>query len=145
MVADKKADALVSNFVGQWLQLRNLEQRVVPDLLLFPDFDDNLRKAFRRETELLFSNVLRENRSTLELLEADYTFVNERLARHYGIPGIYGTRFRRVQLTDPNRFGLLGHGSILSLTSAASRTSPIIRGKYIVSNFLNNPPPAPSS
>ncbi len=143
MVADKKADALVSNFVGQWLQLRNLEQRVVPDLLLFPDFDDNLRKAFRRETELLFSNVLRENRSTLELLEADYTFVNERLARHYGIPGIYGTRFRRVQLTDPNRFGLLGHGSILSLTSAASRTSPIIRGKYIVSNFLNNPPPAP--
>jgi len=143
MIADNRADALVSNFTGQWLQLRNLEQRVVPDLLMFPDFDDNLRKSFRRETELLFSNVLRENHSVLELLNADYTFVNERLARHYGIPGVYGSRFRKVQLTDPKRRGLLGHGSILSLTSAASRTSPIIRGKYVMANILNSPPPQP--
>jgi hypothetical protein len=143
MTADERADALVANFTGQWLQLRNLEQRAVPDLLLFPDFDDNLRKAFRRETELLFASVLRENRSTLDLLDADYTFVNERLARHYGIPGVYGSRFRRVELTDPNRRGLLGHGSILSLTSAASRTSPIIRGKYVLANLLNSPPPPP--
>jgi len=143
MVADDRADALVANFTGQWLQLRNLEQRVIPDLLLFPDFDDNLRKAFRRETELLFASVLREDRSVHDLLDADYTFVNERLARHYGIPGVYGSRFRRVELTDPNRWGLLGHGSILSLTSAASRTSPIIRGKYVMANLLNNPPPLP--
>ncbi len=143
MVADTRADALVANFTGQWLQLRNLEQRVKPDLLLFPDFDDNLRKAFRRETQLLFGTVLRENRSVRELLDADYTFVNERLARHYGIPGVYGTRFRRVELEDPNRWGLLGHGSILSLTSAATRTSPIIRGKYVLTTFLNSPPPPP--
>jgi hypothetical protein len=143
MVADPRADALVTNFTGQWLQLRNLEQRVIPDLLLFPDFDDNLRKAFRRETELLFASVLKENRSVLDLLRADYTFVNERLARHYGIPGVYGTRFRRVPLTDANRHGLLGHGSLLSLTSAASRTSPIIRGKFVLANLLNNPPPPP--
>ena len=143
MVADARADALVENFTGQWLQLRNLELRVIPDLLLFPDFDDNLRKAFRRETELLFGTVLREDRSVLELLDADYTFVNERLARHYGIPGVYGTRFRRVALEDPNRRGLLGHGSILSLTSAASRTSPIIRGKFVLANFMNSPPPQP--
>jgi hypothetical protein len=143
MIADPRADALVANFTGQWLQLRNLEQRVVPDLLLFPDFDDNLRKAFRRETELLFANVLREDRSVVELLTANYTFVNERLARHYGIAGVYGDRFRRVEHSDPNRHGLLGHGSILSLTSAATRTSPIIRGKYLMSNFLNSPPPLP--
>ncbi|HEX7079439.1 MAG TPA: DUF1592 domain-containing protein [Gammaproteobacteria bacterium] len=143
MVADERADALVENFTGQWLQLRNLEQRVIPDLLLFPDFDDNLRKAFRRETEMLFGYVVRQNRSVLELLSADYTFVNERLARHYGIPGVYGTRFRRVELTDPNRFGLLGHGSFLSLTSAASRTSPIIRGKFVLANLLNSPPDPP--
>ncbi|MEO8466433.1 MAG: DUF1592 domain-containing protein [Gammaproteobacteria bacterium] len=143
MLADPRADALVENFTGQWLQLRNLEQRVVPDLLMFPDFDDNLRKAFRRETELLFSHVLRENRSVQELLTADYTFANERLARHYGIPDVYGTRFRKVALTDPARRGLLGHGSILSLTSAATRTSPIIRGKYVMANILNSPPPQP--
>jgi Protein of unknown function (DUF1592)/Protein of unknown function (DUF1588)/Protein of unknown function (DUF1587)/Protein of unknown function (DUF1585)/Protein of unknown function (DUF1595) len=143
MIADSRADALVENFTGQWLQLRNLEQRVVPDLLMFPDFDDNARKAFRRETELLFASVLREQRSVLDLLRANYTFVDERLARHYGIPGVYGSRFRRVELTDPNRFGLLGHASILSLTSAATRTSPIIRGKYVMANFLNNPPPMP--
>jgi Protein of unknown function (DUF1592)/Protein of unknown function (DUF1588)/Protein of unknown function (DUF1587)/Protein of unknown function (DUF1585)/Protein of unknown function (DUF1595) len=143
MVADARSEALVENFTGQWLQLRNLEQRVVPDLLLFPDFDDNLRQAFRRETELLFAHVLRENLSVLDLLDADYTFVNERLARHYGIEGVYGSRFRRVELDDPNRWGLLGHGSVLSLTSAASRTSPIIRGKYIMANLLDNPPPMP--
>jgi mono/diheme cytochrome c family protein len=143
MIADKRADSLVSNFVGQWLQLRNLESKVRPDILDFPDFDDNVRDAFRRETELLFEYILRENRSALELLSADYTFVNERLARHYGIPGIYGSRFRMVTLTDPNRRGLLGHGSILSLTSVATRTSPVYRGKFILSTFLNTPPPPP--
>jgi hypothetical protein len=143
MIADKRADALVSNFVGQWLQLRNLESKVRPDILAFPDFDDNVRDAFRRETELLFDFVMRENRSALELLSADYTFVNERLARHYGIPGVYGSRFRRVTLTDPNRRGLLGHGSILSMTSVATRTSPVYRGKFILSTFLNTPPPPP--
>jgi hypothetical protein len=143
MIADPRADALVANFTGQWLQLRNLEAKVVPDLLMFPDFDENLRNAFRRETELLFANILREDRSALELLSADYTFVNERLARHYGIPGVYGTRFRRVEVTDPNRRGLLGHASILSLTSVATRTSPVFRGKYILTTLLNTPPPPP--
>jgi cytochrome c5 len=142
MVAGAGADSMVSNFTGQWLQLRNLD-KVVPDLLLFPDFDDNVRQAFRRETELFFASIVRENRSALDLLAADYTFLNERLARHYGIPGVYGTRFRRVTLTDPNRRGLLGQGSILALTSVATRTSPIIRGKYVVSNFLNTPPLPP--
>jgi hypothetical protein len=143
MIADERADAMVSNFTGQWLQLRNLESRVTPDLLLFPDFDDNIRKAFRRETEMFFAHIVRENRPALELLNADYTFVNERLARHYGIPGVYGTRFRPVKLTDPNRRGLLGHGSILSLTSVATRTSPVLRGKFVLSTFLNTPPPPP--
>jgi hypothetical protein len=143
MIADRRAASLVSNFVGQWLQLRNLEAKVRPDILAFPDFDDNIREAFRRETELLFDFILRENRSALDLLRADYTFVNERLARHYGIPGVYGSRFRQVKLTDPNRFGLLGHGSILSLTSVATRTSPVYRGKFILSTFLNTPPPPP--
>ena len=143
MIADKRAESLVSNFVGQWLQLRNLESKVRPDILAFPDFDDNIREAFRRETELLFTHILRENRSALELLSADYTFVNERLARHYGIPGVYGTRFRQVKLTDPNRYGLLGHGSLLSLTSVATRTSPVYRGKFVLTTFLNTPPPPP--
>jgi cytochrome c5 len=142
MIADERGDALMTEFTGQWLQLRNLD-KVTPDLLMFPDFDDNVRQAFRRETELLFASVVRENRSTLDLLDADYTFVNERLARHYGIPGIYGSRFRRVPLTDPNRRGLLGQGSFLSLTSAANRTSPILRGKYVISNLLNTPPLPP--
>jgi hypothetical protein len=143
MTADPKSDALVSNFTGQWLQLRNLESRVTPDLLLFPDFDDNIRKAFRKETELFFAHILRENRPALELLSADYTFVNERLAKHYGIDGVYGSRFRQVKLTDPNRRGLLGQGSVLSLTSVATRTSPVLRGKYVLSTFLNTPPPPP--
>ncbi len=143
MIADKRADALVSNFTGQWLQLRNLEAKVSPDILMFPDFDDNIRKAFRKETEMLFAHILRENRSSMELLSADYTFVDERLAKHYGIPGVYGSRFRQVKLTDPNRRGLLGHGSVLSLTSVATRTSPVFRGKYVLSTFLNTPPPPP--
>lgn len=142
MLADPRADAFVENFVGQWLQLRNLEMRARPALLQFPDFDDNLRQSFRRETELLFAHVLRENRPVHELLTADYTFADERLARHYGIDGVYGARFRKVPVLDPNRQGLLGHGSILALTSATSRTSPIMRGKFILSEFWNNPPPA---
>jgi hypothetical protein len=143
MLADPRSDALVSNFTGQWLQLRNLEAKVQPDILMFPDFDDNIRDAFRKETEMLFAHILRGNRSAMEMLSADYTFLNERLAKHYGIRGVYGTRFRQVKLTDPNRFGLLGHGSILSLTSVATRTSPVYRGKYVLSTFLNTPPPPP--
>jgi hypothetical protein len=143
MIADTRADSLVSNFAGQWLQLRNLEAKVQPDILMFPDFDVNIREAFRRETELLFAHILRGDRPVTELLSADYTFLNERLARHYGIPGVYGPRFRQVKLTDPNRRGLLGHGSVLSLTSVATRTSPVYRGKYVLSTFLNTPPPPP--
>jgi hypothetical protein len=142
MIADERANSLMTEFTGQWLQLRNLD-KVTPDLLLFPDFDDNVRQAFRRETEMFFASIVRENRSTLDLLDADYTFVNERLARHYGIRGVYGSRFRRVTLSDPNRRGLLGHGSFLSLTSAASRTSPILRGKFVIANLLNTPPLPP--
>jgi hypothetical protein len=143
MIADRRADALVDNFTGQWLQLRNLEAKVTPDLLAFPDFDDNIRKGFRRETEMLFGYILRNDRSALELLSADYTFLNERLAKHYGIPDVYGERFRQVKLTDPNRFGLLGHGSILSMTALATRTSPVFRGVYILKTFLDTPPPPP--
>jgi len=143
MLADPRSNAMVSNFTGQWLQLRNLESKVQPDILMFPDFDDNIREGFRTETEMLFGYILREKRSAMELLSADYTFLNERLAKHYGVSGVYGTRFRQVKLTDPNRFGLLGHGSILSLTSVATRTSPVYRGKYVLSTFLNTPPPPP--
>jgi mono/diheme cytochrome c family protein len=143
LLEDERSDAFVQNFTGQWLQLRNLESKVVPDILLFPDFDDNIRKGFRKETELFFANVLRNDRSTLELLSADYTFVDERLARHYGIPGVYGPQFRRVKITDPNRRGLLGQGSILAMTSVATRTSPVFRGKYVLNTFLNTPPPPP--
>jgi mono/diheme cytochrome c family protein len=142
MIADPRAEALMTAFTGQWLQLRNLD-KVTPDILMFPDFDDNVRQALRRETELFFGSVVRENRSALTLLDADYTFVNERLARHYDIPGVYGSRFRRVQVTDPNRRGLLGHGSLLVLTSVATRTSPVLRGKYIIANLLNVPPLPP--
>ncbi len=143
MLADDRSDALVNNFTGQWLQLRNLEAKVVPDILMFPDFDDNIRKGFRTETEMFFGYILRENRSALDLLNADYTFVDERLARHYGIKGVYGPQFRKVKLIDPNRRGLLGQGSILALTSVATRTSPVFRGKYVLSTFLNTPPPPP--
>lgn len=143
MISDERADAFVTNFTGQWLQLRNLESKVQPDLLMFPEFDDNIRKAFRRETEMLFAHILRNNRSAMELLTADYTFLNERLAKHYGIPGVYGERFREVKLTDPNRFGLLGQGSVLSLTALATRTSPVFRGVYVLTTLLNTPPLPP--
>ena len=142
MLADRRAEALVGNFAGQWLQLRNL-RAAIPDQNDFPDFDDNLRQAFRRETELLFQSVVREDRSVLDLLTADYTFVNERLARHYGIPSVYGSHFRRVPVTDDARRGLLGHGSILLLTSHPDRTSPVLRGKWILDNLLGTPPPPP--
>ncbi len=141
MLSDDRSDALVKNFTGQWLQLRNLEAKVVPDILMFQDFDDNVRKAFRTETQMFFGYILRQDRSTLDLLNADYTFADERLARHYGIKGVYGPQFRRVKLTDPNRRGLLGQGSILSMTSVATRTSPVYRGKYVLTTFLNTPPP----
>jgi mono/diheme cytochrome c family protein len=142
MLADPKSEALVENFAGQWLQLRNLKN-IVPNNDDFPDFDDNLRQAFRRETELLFASVIHEDRDVLDLLTADYTFVNERLARHYGIPNVYGTQFRRVPVTDEARRGLLGQGSILTLTSHAERTSPVLRGKWVLENLLGMPPPPP--
>jgi hypothetical protein len=142
MLNDPKSDALVKNFAGQWLYLRNLKNQI-PNSYTFPDFDDNLRQSFRRETELLFESVMREDRSVVDLMTADYTFVNERLARHYGIPNIYGSQFRRVQVTDSARRGLLGQGSILMVTSHADRTSPPVRGKWVLDNLLGTPPPAP--
>jgi hypothetical protein len=142
MLTDPRADALVANFAGQWLQLRNV-RNVQPNSDLFPDFDDNLRQAFRRETELLFTSIVREDRSVLDLLKADYTFVNERLARHYRIPNIYGSWFRRVPVTDDARRGLLGHGSMLAVTSHAERTSPVLRGKWVLENLLGLPVPPP--
>jgi mono/diheme cytochrome c family protein len=142
MLADPKSAALVQNFAGQWLRLRNVKN-VLPNSDLFPDFDDNLRQSFRQETELFFESVMREDRSVVDLLTADYSFVNERLARHYGIPDIYGSRFRRVTISDPARRGLLGQGSILSVTSHAERTSPVLRGKWILENILGLPVPPP--
>jgi catechol 2,3-dioxygenase-like lactoylglutathione lyase family enzyme/mono/diheme cytochrome c family protein len=142
MLADPRAAALISNFAGQWLYLRNL-RNVVPSKDQFPDFDDNLRQALQRETELLLEHVMRQDRSVLELLTADYTFVNERLARHYNIPNVYGTHFRRVPVPNDARRGLLGHGSILTVTSQPNRTSPVLRGKWILDNLLGTPPPAP--
>jgi hypothetical protein len=142
MLADPRAQALVSNFAGQWLQLRNV-RNLLPNSDVFPDFDDNLRQAFRRETELLFESIMHEDRSVLDLVTADYTFVNQRLARHYGMPNIYGSHFRRVPVTDEARKGLLGHGSILAVTSHATRTSPVVRGKWILDNILGATPPSP--
>ena len=143
MLADERSRSLVANFAGQWLRLRNLDS-VTPDMRAFPDFDDNLRQAFRQETELFFESILREDRSALDLLGARYTYLNERLAKHYGIPGIYGSRFRRVEFgPDSVRGGLLSHGSILTVTSYATRTSPVIRGKWILDNILGIPPPPP--
>jgi mono/diheme cytochrome c family protein len=142
MLSDPKSDALISNFASEWLQLRNL-RGLIPDPNVFPDFDDNLRQAFTRETELLFGSILREDRTVTDLLTADYTFVNERLARHYGISGVYGDRFRRVAITDDARRGLLGQGSILSLTSVATRTAPVLRGKWVLANLLGIPPSPP--
>jgi mono/diheme cytochrome c family protein len=142
MLVDQRAQSLVTNFAGQWLFLRNL-QSARPDGQEFPNFDDNLRQAFRRETELFFDSIVREDRNVLDLLTANYTFVNERLARHYGIPNIYGSQFRRVTLPGENRRGLLGQGSILTVTSYPNRTSPVLRGKWILENILGTPVPAP--
>jgi hypothetical protein len=142
MWADSRANTLVSNFVGQWLHLRNIEA-VLPDPVAFPDFDENLRVALARETDLFFESMLREDRSLLDLLRADYTFLNERLARHYGIPGIHGSEFRRVTLTNEERKGLLGQGSVLTVTSYPNRTSPTLRGKWLLENLLGSPPPPP--
>jgi hypothetical protein len=143
MLEDRRADAFVSNFAGQWLFLRNLEASV-PVQNTFPDFDDSLRQAFRRETELFFDSIVREDRSAFDLLRADYTFVNDRLARHYGIPNVKGSHFRRVALgKDSPRGGLLGQGSILTVTSYPDRTSPVVRGKWILENLLGTPPPPP--
>jgi hypothetical protein len=142
MLADPKSQAIVDNFAGQWLQLRNV-RNVQPNSDLFPDFDDNLRQGLKRETELFFESVMREDRPVLDLMSADYTFLNERVAKHYGIRGIYGSRFRRVTLTDERRFGLLGKGSVLTVTSHAERTSPVERGKWILENILNLPVPPP--
>jgi mono/diheme cytochrome c family protein len=142
MLKDPKANALVHNFAGQWLFLRDLKS-TNPDSREFPDFDDNLRQSFVRETEMLFESVLREDRSVLDLLDADYTFVNERLAKHYDIPGIYGPDFRRVTVPSDARRGLLGQGSMLLVTSNANRTSPVQRGKWILENILGSPPPLP--
>jgi hypothetical protein len=142
MLADPKAEALVANFAGQWLYLRNLKN-FQPNSLEFPDFDDNLRQAMKQETELFFAAVMREDRNVLDLMTADFTFLNERLARHYGIPNIYGSHFRRVTLADDARRGLLGKGAILMVTSHADRTSPVVRGKWVLDNLLDAPPPPP--
>lgn len=143
MLADRRASSLVENFVSQWLLVRDV-RNAYPDLSTFPEFDDNLREAFEQETTLFVESQLREDRSLVELLSADYTFLNERLARHYGVPGIYGSRFRRVTLPDrTRRGGLLAHGSVLTVTSYANRTSPVLRGKWLLSNFLGAPVPPP--
>jgi len=141
-LSNPKSSALVDNFAGQWLQLRNA-RNVLPNSDLFPDFDDNLRQSFRRETEMFFDSIIREDRNVLDLLTADYSFINERLARHYGIPDIYGSHFRRVTIADPARRGLLGQGSILAITSHAERTSPVLRGKWVLENILGMPVPPP--
>ena len=142
MLADAKSKALVDNFAAQWLFLRNL-QSFIPDSDEFPNWDDNLRQAMRTETSLFFESVMREDRNVLDLLTADYSFVNERLARHYGIPNVYGSHFRRVKIADENRRGLLGQGSVLAVTSYPNRTSVVLRGKYILENILGTPPPSP--
>jgi mono/diheme cytochrome c family protein len=142
MLADRKSQQLVENFAGQWLLLRNLRSHN-PNGPDFPDWDNDLREAFRSETELFFGSIVRDDRSVLDLLNADYTFVNERLARHYGIPGVYGSHFRRVTLPGEERRGLLGQGSILTVTSYPNRTSPVLRGKWILENITGTPPPPP--
>ena len=143
MLADRRSFNLATNFAGQWLRLRNIDA-VNPSGNLFRDFDDNLRQAFRQETELFFDSVLREDRSVRTLIKADYTFLNERLAKHYGIPDVYGSRFRRVTLApESRRGGLLRQGSVLSVTSYATRTSPVLRGVLVLRNILGAPPPAP--
>ncbi len=142
MLADPRAAALARNFGGQWLHIRNL-RAVDPDASAYPEFDDNLRDAFQRETELFIESQMRDDRPLTELLTADYSYLNERLARFYGVRNVYGAHFRRVPLRDPNRAGLLGHGSVLTVTSYATRTSPVVRGKYLLDNILGAPPPPP--
>ena len=141
MLADRRSEALSTRFAGQWLRLQDLDQ-IFPDYLLYPQYDETLARAMTRETELFFDSLVRENRSVLDLLNADYTFVNERLAKHYGIPNVTGSAFRRVQLPDYRR-GILGQGSILTLTSVADRTSPVLRGKWVMEVLLGTPPPPP--
>ena len=141
MLRDRRSRALVDNFAGQWLLLRNIPT-VQPDPILFPTFDENLRVAFQRESELFVESIMREDRSVVDLIAADYTFVDERLAAHYGIPGVYGSRFRKVTL-DGRRAGLLGHGGLLTVTSYPNRTSPVLRGKWVLENLLGAPPPPP--
>jgi len=142
MLADPKSEALVKNFTGQWLFLRNID-RIAPATESFPNWDENLRDALKTETELLVNSTVREDRSVADLLSTDYTFVNERLAKHYNIPGIYGTEFRRVSLEDKNRWGLLGQASIMTVTSYPNRTAPTIRGKWVLEQILGTPPPPP--
>jgi hypothetical protein len=143
MLADSRSESMVTNFAAQWLYLRDVDIKE-PDLFLFRDFDEGLRRSFERETELFLDSVLRENRSVRELLTANYTFVNERLAKHYGIPNIHGSQFQRVTFPEGSpRGGLLGQGSILTLTSYSTRTSPVLRGKYVLENLLASPPPPP--
>jgi Protein of unknown function (DUF1592)/Protein of unknown function (DUF1588)/Protein of unknown function (DUF1587)/Protein of unknown function (DUF1595)/Protein of unknown function (DUF1585) len=142
MLADPRSRALVDNFASQWLMLRNLKGHI-PTPGDFPNFDNELRQAFRQETELFFESIMREDRSLIDLINADYTFVNERLARHYGIPNVHGSYFRKVVLKNDERRGLLGQGSILTVTSYPNRTSPVLRGKYILENILGTPPPSP--
>jgi hypothetical protein len=143
MLADPRSQSLVASFADQWLQLRNLAS-ITPDMRLYPDFDDNLRQAFRKETELFFESVVREDRSVLDLLRANDTFLNERLARHYGIPGVSGSRFRRTSFPEDGvRGGLLGQGSFLTVSSYATRTSPVLRGKWVLQNLIGIPPPPP--
>lgn len=142
MLADPRAEALSTNFASEWLHLQNLNS-VQPDAFLFPNFDRNLAVSMKRETELLFESIMREDGSPLDLLTANYTYVDELLAKHYGIPNVLGSRFRRVSITDENRKGLLGQGSILTMTSISNRTSPVARGKYVMEVLLGTPPPAP--
>jgi mono/diheme cytochrome c family protein len=145
MLADPKADRFVGNFAGQWLYLRNL-RTMQPNSLDFPDFDDNLRVAFQRETELFFGSIMKDDRNVIDLMTANYTFVNERLAKHYGIPNVYGSQFRRVPVTDEARRGILGQGSVLMVTSHTDRTSPVVRGRWVLENLLGAavPPPPPN-
>ena len=142
MLEDPKSKAFIGNFTGQWLLLRNVDI-IKPDVENFPVFDESLRRAFRQETEMLFDWVVRQNRPVTEVLDANYTFLNDRLAEFYGIPGVYGSRFRRVELQDPNRGGLLGQGSILTATSYPTRTSVVLRGKWVLESLLGSPPPPP--
>ena len=144
MLADEKAANLATNFASQWLHLRNLDS-IRPDGRLYPDFDENLRQAMRRETQMHVREIVAEDRSVLDLIRADHTYLNERLAKHYGIPHVYGSRFQRAELpADSKRGGLLRHGSILTVTSYATRTSPVIRGNWVLENILGAPGSAPA-